>query len=257
MNKIKQLLYNNTKGVLSVYFTAGYPSLNSTIEILKELESKGVNMAEVGIPFSDPIADGTIIQNSSAKALENGMTLKLLFEQLRNVRHHVKMPLILMGYLNPIVQYGFENFCRKCVECGIDGIIVPDLPFNEYQEKYHIMAERYSLKVIMLITPETSEERIRLIDRYTDGFIYMVSSASTTGEQKSFDTEKKAYFKRIEDMALQNPRLVGFGISNKATFRAACENSSGAIIGSKFVSLLGEEADIATAVDKLLAQLKE
>lgn len=257
MNKIKQLLYNNTKGVLSVYFTAGYPTLNSTVEILKELESKGVNMAEIGIPFSDPMADGPIIQNASAKALENGMTLKLLFEQLRNVRHHVKMPLMLMGYFNPIVQYGFENFCRKCVECGIDGIIVPDLPFNEYQEKYRIMAERYSLKVIMLITPETSEERIRLIDRYTDGFIYMVSSASTTGEQKNFDTDKKAYFKKIEEMELQNPRLVGFGISNKATFRAACENSSGAIVGSKFVSLLGEEADIATAVDKLLAQLKD
>ena len=162
-----------------------------------------------------------------------------------------------MGYLNPIMQYGFESFCRKCVECGVDGMIIPDLPFKDYQEKYQIIAERYNLKIIMLITPETSEERIRMIDEHTDGFIYMVSSAATTGAQNEFDTEKKNYFKRIEAMKLNNPRLIGFGISNKATFKAACEYASGAIIGSKFVTLLGEEETISAAVDKLIAQVKD
>ncbi len=257
MNRINQLLYNNTKGILSIYFTAGYPNLNDTAEIISELEKEGVHMVEIGIPFSDPMADGPVIQNASTQALNNGMTLKLLFEQIRNIRRHVKIPLILMGYLNPIMQYGFENFCRKCVECGIDGMIIPDLPFRDYQEKYRIIAERYSLKIIMLITPETSEERIRLIDEHSDGFIYMVSSASTTGAQNEFDTEKKNYFKRIDAMKLSNPRLVGFGISNKATFKAACEYASGAIIGSKFVTLLGEEESIPAAVNKLVTQLKD
>ncbi len=257
MNRINQLLYNNTKGILSVYFTAGYPALNDTDTIVRELEKKGVDMVEIGIPFSDPMADGPVIQNAATEALKNGMTLKLLFEQIRDIRHHVKIPLILMGYLNPIMQYGMENFCRKCVECGVDGIIIPDLPFEEYQNKYHLLAERYSLKIIMLITPETSEDRIRLIDKHTDGFIYMVSSAATTGAQNDFDSEKRSYFKRVEDMKLDNPLLVGFGISNRATFRAACEHTSGAIIGSKFVTLLGEEADIETAVDKLVTQLRD
>ena len=257
MNRINQLLYSNTKGILSVYFTAGYPNLDDTAPIIRELEKKGVQMVEIGIPFSDPMADGPVIQNASTQALSNGMTLKLLFEQIRDIRHHVKIPLILMGYLNPIMQYGFESFCRKCVECGVDGMIIPDLPFKDYQEKYQIIAERYNLKIIMLITPETSEERIRMIDEHTNGFIYMVSSAATTGAQNEFDTEKKNYFKRIEAMKLNNPRLIGFGISNKATFKAACEHASGAIIGSKFVTLLGEEETISAAVDKLIAQLKD
>lgn len=257
MNRINQLLKDNTRGILSVYFTAGYPNLEDTATILRELEKKGVNMVEIGIPFSDPMADGPVIQDSSTKALSNGMTLKLLFEQIRDIRHQVKIPLILMGYLNPIMQYGFENFCRKCVECGIDGMIIPDLPFKDYMEKYQIVAERYGVKVIMLITPETSEERIRLIDEHTDGFIYMVSSASTTGAQDEFNAEKKSYFKRIEAMNLNNPCIVGFGISNKATFKAACEHSAGAIVGSKFVSLLSEEESISGAVDKLIAQLRD
>jgi len=257
MNRINQLMYSNTKGVLSVYFTAGYPNLEDTASIISELEKKGVNMVEIGIPFSDPMADGQVIQEASTQALNNGMTLKLLFEQIRDIRHHVKIPLILMGYLNPVMQYGFENFCRKCVECGVDGMIIPDLPFKDYQEKYHLIAERYNLKVIMLITPETSEERIRLIDEHTDGFIYMVSSASTTGAQTEFDTEKKNYFKRIEAMKLNNPCLIGFGISNKSTFHAACEHAAGAIIGSKFITLLKEEENISAAVDKLLVQLKD
>jgi tryptophan synthase, alpha subunit len=257
MNRINQLLYSSTKGILSVYFTAGYPNLDDTVSIIRELEKKGVQMIEIGIPFSDPMADGPVIQNASTQALSNGMTLKLLFEQIRDIRHHVKIPLILMGYLNPIMQYGFESFCRKCVECGVDGMIIPDLPFKDYQEKYQIIAERYNLKIIMLITPETSEERIRMIDEHTNGFIYMVSSAATTGAQNEFDAEKKNYFKRIEAMKLNNPRLIGFGISNKATFKAACEHASGAIIGSKFVTLLGEEETISAAVDKLIAQLKD
>lgn len=257
MNRINQLLKENKKGILSIYFTAGYPNLDDTVAIIRELEKKGVNMIEIGIPFSDPMADGPVIQNASTQALNNGMTLKLLFEQLRDVRHLVKIPLILMGYLNPIMQYGFENFCRKCVECGIDGMIIPDLPFKDYMEKYQIVAERYGVKVIMLITPETSEERIRLIDEHTDGFIYMVSSAATTGAQDEFNAEKKNYFKRIESMKLNNPCIVGFGISNKATFKAACEHTAGAIVGSKFVTLLGEEESISAAVGKLVAELKD
>ncbi|BEG98777.1 tryptophan synthase subunit alpha [Bacteroides sedimenti] len=257
MNRINQLLKEHKKGILSIYFTAGYPNLDDTVPIIRELEKKGVNMIEIGIPFSDPMADGPVIQDSSTQALNNGMTLKLLFEQLRDIRHYAKIPLILMGYLNPIMQYGFENFCRKCVECGIDGMIIPDLPFKDYMEKYQIVAERYGVKVIMLITPETSEERIRLIDEHTDGFIYMVSSAATTGAQDEFNVEKKNYFKRIESMKLNNPCIVGFGISNKATFKAACEHAAGAIVGSKFVTLLGEEESISAAVGKLVAELKD
>ena len=210
----------------------------------------------LGIPFSDPMADGIVIQNAAAQALHNGMSLKLLFEQLRDIRKDVKIPLILMGYLNPIMQFGFENFCRRCVECGIDGVIIPDLPFRDYQEHYRIIAERYNIRVIMLITPETSEERVREIDTHTDGFIYMVSSAATTGAQQDFNEQKRAYFKKIEGMHLNNPLMVGFGISNKATFQAACEHASGAIIGSKFVTLLEEEKDPEKAITRLKEALK-
>lgn len=261
MNRINQLFSGkNKKGILSIYFTAGYPSLEETVETIKELEKKGVSMIEIGIPFSDPMADGPVIQNAATAALKNGMTLKLLFEQLRNIRssvNGVKIPLVLMGYLNSIMQYGFENFCRSCVDCGVDGVIIPDLPFKDYKERYKLTAERYNIKVIMLITPETSEERIRLIDEHTNGFIYMVSSAAITGAQKDFDANKRAYFKRIEDMHLNNPRMIGFGVSNKETYDAACEHAAGAIIGSKFVALLGEEKDIPTAVDKLLEAINK
>ena len=245
MNRINQLFDSNPRDLLSIYFCAGYPTLEGTTEVIRTLEKHGVNMIEIGIPFSDPMADGMVIQNAATQALRNGMSLRLLFEQLHDIRRDVKIPLILMGYLNPIMQFGFDNFCRQCAECGIDGVIIPDLPFKDYQEKYRIIAERYNLKIIMLITPETSEERIRMIDEHTDGFIYMVSSAATTGAQNEFDAEKKNYFKRIEAMKLNNPRLIGFGISNKATFKAACEHASGAIIGSKFVTLLGEEETIS------------
>lgn len=258
MNRINKLFNDRAKkDLLSVYFCAGYPTLNSTVEIITELERQGIDMIEVGIPFSDPMADGPVIQNAATQALRNGMTLRLLFQQLRDIRHHIHLPLVLMGYLNPIMQYGFENFCRSCVECGIDGIIIPDLPYRDYMEHYRIISERYNIRVIMLITPETSEERIRLIDEHTDGFIYMVSSAATTGTQKDFNKEKLDYFQRIQSMNLQNPRMIGFGISNKQTFQSACKYAAGAIIGSKFVTLLGEEGNPEKAVSKLLEALKE
>lgn len=257
MNRISHLFESKKNNILSVYFTAGYPRLDDTASVLKALQAKGIDMVEVGIPFSDPMADGPVIQAAATRALRNGMTLRRLFEQLKEIRSGIHIPVILMGYLNPVMQFGFEAFCKACVESGVDGMIIPDLPFSDYLSGYKEIADRYDLKIIMLITPETSEERIRLIDEHTSGFIYMVSSASTTGVQKNFDEQKQAYFRRIGAMKLHNPRLVGFGISNKATLEAAVSNSSGAIVGSKFVQLLGSEATPADAVDKLLAGLKE
>ena len=256
MNRINQLFETKKNEILSVYFTAGYPALNDTLPILRVLQSESVNMVEIGIPFSDPMADGQVIQESSAAALRNGMTLSLLFDQLRTVREEISIPLILMGYLNPIMQFGFENFCRCCSEIGIDGVIVPDLPFRDYTERYKEIAERYDIKVIMLITPETSEERVRLIDENTDGFIYMVSSAATTGAQQSFGDEKHAYFRRIRDMHLKNPLMIGFGISNKVTFDAVLQYASGAIVGSRFVSLLAESKEIKKATKQLIEILR-
>ncbi|WP_106830864.1 tryptophan synthase subunit alpha [Parabacteroides pacaensis] len=256
-NRINSLLEDGQKNILSVYFTAGYPNLNDTMPILRALQQKGINLIEIGIPFSDPMADGPVIQKSSTTALRNGMSLHVLFEQLKTVRREITIPLILMGYLNPIMQYGFENFCRTCSEIGIDGMIIPDLPFKDYMEQYKAIADRYNLRIIMLITPETSEERIRLIDAHTNGFIYMVSSAATTGAQQCFDKTKQEYFQRINNMNLHNPRLIGFGISNKDTLEAAQANASGAIIGSKFVSLLATAPSITDAVDQLLDVLKQ
>ncbi|MDR1784002.1 MAG: tryptophan synthase subunit alpha [Dysgonamonadaceae bacterium] len=255
MNKINKLFQQKSGKILSIYFTAGFPNLNDTGAIIKALQNAGVDLIEVGIPFSDPMADGPVIQESSTIALRNGMTLKLLFSQLKEISAEVRIPLIMMGYLNPIMQYGFEKFAKDCTESGISGIIIPDLPFGEYLSVYKPIADRYDLRIIMLITPETSEERIRLIDAHTDGFIYMVSSAATTGAQKSFDEAKQAYFRRINAMNLSNPRLIGFGISNRDTLDAAFANASGAIIGSKFVSLLREENNPEKAVEKLIATI--
>ncbi len=257
MNRINHLFSSKEKDLLSIYFCAGHPTLEGTAEVIKTLQDNGVKMVEIGIPFSDPMADGVVIQNAATQALRNGMSLKVLFEQLKDIRKTVTIPLVLMGYLNPIMQFGFEHFCKQCTECGVDGMIIPDLPFKDYQEHYRIIAERYNLRIIMLITPETSEERVREIDEHTDGFIYMVSSASTTGAQQDFDVQKRNYFKRIEEMKLRNPRMVGFGISNKATFKAACEHASGAIIGSRFVTLLEEEKDPQQAITSLLNGLQE
>lgn len=257
MNRIKQLFDQKKKDILSIYFTAGYPQLNDTCGIISQLEDNGIDLIEIGIPFSDPMADGPTIQASGTIALRNGMTLRILFDQLADIRKKVSIPLIMMGYLNPIMQYGFENFCKKCNEVGIDGAIIPDLPFDDYLKEYKPMAEKYDIKIVMLITPETSDERIRLIDDHTDGFIYMVSSASTTGAQSSFDDGKQAYFKKINSMGLKNPRLIGFGISNKATLDAAQANANGAIIGSKFITLLKDSKDIKGAVKNLKDSLSK
>lgn len=257
MNRIKQLFEKKQKNILSIYFTAGFPQLNDTGNVIRELEANGIDLIEIGIPFSDPMADGPTIQESGTIALRNGMTLKVLFEQLKDIRSDVTIPLILMGYLNPIMQYGFETFCKQCKETGIDGAIIPDLPFNDYISQYKPIADKYDIKIVMLITPETSDERIRLIDQHTDGFIYMVSSASTTGAQSNFDDKKQAYFRKINGMNLRNPRLIGFGISNKATLEAAQENASGAIIGSKFITLLKESANIKEAVKALKEALSK
>lgn len=257
MNRINQLFNEKKTPVLSLYFCAGTPVLNGTADVIRTLEKKGIDMIEIGIPFSDPMADGPVIQDAATKALRNGMTLKLLMSQLKDIRKDVRIPLVFMGYLNPIMQYGFERFCQDCQTCGIDGVIIPDLPFKDYQQEYRPIAEKYDIKVIMLITPETSEERIRQIDRHTDGFIYMVSSAAITGAQKDFNEQKQAYFKRIEAMNLQHPRMIGFGISNRQTYEAAVSHAAGCITGSKFVTLLEEEqGDAGKAVDRLLEALK-
>ncbi|MDD2474973.1 MAG: tryptophan synthase subunit alpha [Dysgonamonadaceae bacterium] len=257
MNRIDKLFEKETNGVLSIYFTAGFPNLNDTVSVIKSLEKNGVKLIEIGIPFSDPMADGPVIQSSGSKALLNGMSLKLLFNQLSMVRKSVQIPLVLMGYLNPIMQFGFDEFCAEAKRCGVDGVIIPDLPFEEYLESYKSIAEAHNLHMIMLITPETSDDRIRLIDKHTGGFIYMVSTASVTGVRSSFGEDNLSYFKRVNAMNLKNPRMIGFGISNKATFDAACDNASGAIIGSKFVSLLENEKTIDGAVAKLIEAIKQ
>lgn len=259
MNRINQLFQQQTHPLLSLYFCAGSTGLNDTPHIIRQLAEKGVDMIEIGIPFSDPMADGPVIQEASTKALRHGMTLHILMDQLRNIRQDVPdMPLLFMGYLNPIMQYGFENFCRDCAACGIDGMIIPDLPFDDYIRDYRPVADRYDLRMVMLITPETSEERIRLIDEATDGFIYMVSTAATTGAQNAFSPEALAYFDRIAGMGLRNPRLIGFGISNRATYSAASSHAAGCIIGSQFVKLLdAEKGDAARAYDGLMERLQK
>lgn len=257
MNKINQL-FNNSKGqkLLSLYFCAGCPTLESTPDVILAMQRRGIAMVEVGIPFSDPLADGPVIQSAATTALRNGMSLNKLFAQLKSIKDEVHIPLILMGYLNPILHFGIEAFCLQCVESGISGAIIPDLPFDDYLNVVKPIADRYDLRIIMLITPETSEDRIRFIDEHTDGFIYMVSSAAITGAQKNFDEKKQEYFRRIDQMNLRNPRMIGFGISNAQTLSAARQNAAGAIIGSKFVTLLNETGgDADAALDRLFAAL--
>jgi tryptophan synthase alpha chain len=259
MNKINQLFHNsNNRKLLSLYFCAGAPTLDSTTDVILTLQARGIDMVEVGIPFSDPMADGPVIQDAATTALRNGMTLRLLFQQLQSIKSEVTIPLVLMGYLNPIMQYGIERFCQSCVESGVSGVIIPDLPFDDYLQTVKPAADRYDLRVIMLITPETSDERIRFIDQHTDGFIYMVSSAATTGAQQSFDEQKQQYFRRINQMQLRNPRMIGFGISNRQTLESAQQNAAGAIIGSKFVTLLREsDGNANAALDRLFAALQQ
>jgi len=256
-NKINELFANRgDKKLLSLYFCAGSPTLDSTGEVIKTMQRRGIDFVEVGIPFSDPLADGPVIQTAATKALKNGMTVSLLLKQLKAIKDEVQIPLILMGYLNPILHYGIERFCADAAEAGVSGLIIPDLPFDDYLNTVRPAADKFDLRVIMLITPETTEERIRFIDNNTDGFIYMVSSAAITGAQKSFDEQKQEYFRRINAMQLHNPRMIGFGISNKQTLKAAQDNAAGAIIGSKFVTLLDEaNGNADSALDQLFDAL--
>ena len=258
MNKINRLFSERgDRKLLSLYFCAGCPEKDMTADVILAMQRHGIDMIEVGIPFSDPLADGPVIQSAGTVALKNGMTLETLFGQLDAIKSQVNIPLVLMGYLNVIMHYGYERFCQRCVECGVSGFIIPDLPFDDYLSEIKPLADRYNLRCIMMITPETSEERIRFIDRNTDGFIYMVSSASITGAQQNFDEAKQQYFQRINAMNLHNPRMIGFGISNKQTLDSAQDNAAGAIIGSKFVTLLNETGNADEALDRLFDALKK
>lgn len=256
MNRLSSLLQKKNKNLLSVYFTAGYPEKDSTVEVMDALCKGNVDMIEVGIPFSDPMADGPVIQESGTIALRNGMTLSLLLDQVAEARRlNAEVPFIAMGYLNPIMQMGAEAFFRRGKEAGIDAVIIPDLPFDIYLKEYKELSRKYDIPMIMLITPETSDERIHLIDDHCDGFIYMVSAASTTGARDSFDAKQLEYFKRIDGMDLKHPRLIGFGISNATTYDEACRYSSGAIIGSQFIKCLKSASTASEAVSDLLARI--
>lgn len=256
MNRIYNLFNKKKNNILSVYFTAGYPTLQSTAEIINTLDKKGIDLIEVGVPFSDPMADGPTIQESSAIALRNGMNLKLLLNQIKEARKNSPdIPLVLMGYLNPMMQYGITNLFEDCKNVGVDALIIPDLPFDDYIKEFKSLCDQYDIPMIMLITPETSPERIELIDRHCDGFIYMVSAAATTGTREDFNTEQLEYFERVNSMKLKHERLIGFGISNPKTLMSANQNASGAIVGSLFIKCLATEPSIEQAVNKLLATL--
>jgi tryptophan synthase alpha chain len=258
MNKIDRLFTERgDKKLLSLYFCAGDPTLEGTADVIRAMERRGIAMVEVGFPFSDPLADGPVIQTAATRAIRNGMTISKLFAQLEEIKDEVSIPLVLMGYLNVVMQYGVEAFFRSCADSGVSGVIIPDLPFRDYMEEVRPIAQEYGIHVIMLITPETEEERVRFIDDNTDGFIYMVSSASITGAQQSFDERKQEYFRRIDAMNLKHPRMIGFGISNKQTLESAQAHAAGAIIGSKFVTLLEQSASPDEALDKLFAALAE
>jgi len=237
-DRINQLFQSKKENILSVYFTAGYPKLEDTVPIIQELVKNGVDLIEIGMPFSDPVADGPVIQHSSLISLQNGMSVRKLFDQLKDIRQSVDLPLILMGYINPVLQYGVEAFCLKCKEVGIDGLIIPDLPLDVYQKEFQAIFEANNLHNIFLITPQTSAERLRIIDEASSGFIYMVSSNATTGAKTSVSDFQMEYFERVRSINLKNPRLIGFGISNAETFANACRYANGAIIGSAFVKAM-------------------
>ena len=252
MNRLNELFATNKGPLLSIYFTAGYPSLNSTVDISEALEKAGADFLEIGFPYSDPVADGPVIQHSSQKALENGMTIPVLFEQLKELRKRVSIPVLLMGYVNPVLQYGVENFCSSCAKAGVDGVIVPDLPMYEYEELYRGCFEQHNISNVFLVTPQTSEDRIRKIDDLTNAFIYLLSSSSTTGKNLAVSDDVETYFSRIHDMQLKNPAMIGFGISDKASFDKAAMYTRGAIVGSAFVRLLDQE----NGLDKIPAFIK-
>lgn len=255
-NRITSLFEKKSKNILSIYYTAGFPKLESTVDMAQYLQEGGADMIEIGIPFSDPVADGPTIQASNKTALDNGMTLKLLFEQLSTLRQKVTIPVILMGYINPVIQYGVEKFCMQCEACGIDGLILPDLPIDVYLNEYKALFNQYDLKNTFLITPQTTESRIRQIDEGSDGFIYMVSSASTTGAKNAFGEEQREYFERIQSMKLKSPTLVGFGISNHSTFSEASSFSQGAIIGSAFINLIGKSTNLKEDINTFIQNIR-
>lgn len=255
MNRLQQLFKQQKKELLSIYYTAGYPNLNDTLKIAETLEKTGADFLEIGFPYSDPVADGPIIQASSKQALDNGMTLPVLFEQLKDLRKTVSIPILLMGYVNPVLQFGVANFCKACAAIGIDGCIIPDLPMYEYEELYQGYFEENKLSNIFLVTPQTSEERIRKIDRLSNSFIYLLSSAATTGKNLDVSANAKAYFTRIGEMKLANPVMIGFGISDKKTFDAASEYASGAIIGSAFVKNLNKN-DLTQSITGFMSEFR-
>ena len=251
MSRITDLFSRKNRRVLNVYCTAGYPQLNSTLEVMKALQDNGADMIELGMPYSDPLADGPVIQASSMKALENGMTIAVLFEQLKSLRSAIRLPVLLMGYMNPVLQYGFERFCIDANDVGIDGVILPDLPLHEYETEYKVIFQKYNLDFIFLITPETSEERIRRIDDASNGFIYAVSSSSITGKDKNLEAQE-GYFQRLIKMNLKNKVMIGFGIKDYKTFSEACKHASGAIIGTAFIRAIENSVDIEADIQKFL-----
>jgi len=257
MNRLQKKFQDKKENLLTVYFTAGYPELNDTTTIIKELEASGVDIIEVGMPFSDPVADGPTIQVSNLKALQNGMSIKKLFEQLKVIKNEVTVPILLMGYINPIWKYGMENFMSSCEECGISGLILPDIPLDEYLTDFQPLYEKYHLSNVFLITPQTSDERIKAYDAASNGFIYMVSSASTTGADKTVDEEKQvAYFNRVKNLNLNSPTQIGFNIKDKVSFDRACSYANGGIIGSAFIKKLGEEGDLKTKVREFVQSIR-
>lgn len=255
MNRIQQLL-NTKKDILSVYFTAGYPQLNDTVRILQSLEKAGADLIEIGMPFSDPLADGPVIQASSLQSLNHGMGIKLLFEQLKDIRKSVSVPLVLMGYINPVHKFGIDNFVQKCAEVGVDGVIIPDFPFDEYLEEYKPLFDKAGLSNIFLITPQTPDSRIRLIDDNTNGFIYMVSSAAITGAKKGLSDTQIAYFERVQNLKLKNKTLIGFGIGDNESFKQTCRYASGAIVGSAFIKILSESSDLEADIEAFVNNIK-
>ena len=257
MNRIKQLFQAKNNNILNIYFTAGFPQITDTTLILKALQDSGADLVEIGIPYSDPVADGETIQQSNQVALDNGMTVKLLFEQLKGIREAgITVPILLMGYINPALQFGIENFCQKCQEVGVDGLILPDMPISVYEEEYKAIFDKYGILNTFLITPQTTESRIRHIDEISDGFIYMVSSASTTGAKASISTDQEAYFARVNTMNLRNPRLIGFGISDNETFKKAASQAAGAIIGSAFIKLLAQSKDLVGDIKGFVSMVR-
>lgn len=251
MSRIDNLFQKKKHNVLNVYCTAGYPELNSTLQVMKALEQNGADLIELGMPYSDPLADGPVIQASSTIALHNGMTISKLFEQLKDFRNDISVPVVLMGYLNPLLQYGFEKFCAKAAEVGVDGLIIPDVPMYEYEKEYSAIIKKYGLDFIFLVTPETSEERIKKLDSLSSGFLYAVSSSSLTGSDKDFSAVE-TYLQKLQGMNLKNPVLVGFGIKDKATFGTACKYTNGAIIGSAYIKALDGEANVEEKTKQFL-----